>query len=96
LSAAGVIVDAWVGSRAEALAAVAAQTTDCSLQQWVETIRVLATRQRNECIRDLIAILPILDAIGGEITMRSFARSIISVGHWWSNNLPTKRSLQIS
>jgi hypothetical protein len=84
------------GPRAQGLAAIVAQTTDYSLQQWVETIRVLAMRPRNQCIGDLITVLPILDTIGGESTMRSLARSIISVGRWWSNNTPNERSLHIS
>jgi hypothetical protein len=75
-------------SRAQVLAAVAprlgmGQLIDFSLHLWIETVHVLAMHTRSDCVADLAAILPLIDAIGGKATIFSLGRSIISVGLWW-------------
>ena len=74
--------------RVEALAALArrlgpGQIPELSTHQWIEMARTLATRQRDDCIRDFTAILPFIQTLGGEQAIRSLGRSIVSVGAWW-------------
>jgi hypothetical protein len=74
--------------RARPLATVASlfckgQITDSSLRQWTETVRELATRTRRGCFADFAAMLPMIEAIGGEEAMRILARSINTVSRWW-------------
>ena len=74
--------------RAEALAEVAerlgsGQISGCSVHRWVESVRVLAARQRGESIEDFAAILPLMPALGGEDAVRILVRSIVKVGAWW-------------
>jgi NB-ARC domain len=77
------------GRRTLALRAIAARLKMGQITpQWVETVRALAVHARSDCINDLIAIIPIIEAIGGETALRGVARSIISVGLWWQ----TRRS----
>jgi NB-ARC domain len=76
------------GTRIQALREVAqrlgrAQITNFLLHQWIDTVRVLAIRERRACVSDFAAILPIIDAIGSTTTIRILGRSIVSVGLWW-------------
>jgi NB-ARC domain len=76
------------GVRASALAAAAPllsmkQITDFSLQQWTETVRVVAMQARRDCVGDFVAILPLTKAIAGETAISNLGRSIIFVGRWW-------------
>ena len=75
-------------SRAQALVEVAQrlskeQTTDLSPHQWRDTVRVLAMCERRDCLVNFAFILPLIDALGGEVAIRGLGRSIISVGLWW-------------
>jgi hypothetical protein len=60
-----------------------AQISESSMRLWAETARVLAMRQRTDCIADFAAVLPFIQALGGENPIRSLGRSIASVGAWW-------------
>ena len=39
--------------------------------------------ERSDCVSDFAAIIPIIEALGGESAVRSLGRSIVSVGVWW-------------
>ena len=60
-----------------------AQISESSTPRWAETARILATHHRHECIADFAAILPFIQALGGETAVRSLGRSIALVGSWW-------------
>jgi hypothetical protein len=74
-------------TRAQALAAVAQRLTghraNFSRHQWTETVRVLAMRERRDCVIDFAAMLPLIATFGGDAAVRSFRRSIASIGVWW-------------
>jgi hypothetical protein len=75
-------------SRAKALAEVAeplgsSQISELSMHQWRETARVLAGRRRADCVKDFAAVLPFIQALGGENAVRSLGRSIVLAGAWW-------------
>jgi hypothetical protein len=75
-------------SRANALAEVAkrlgsGQVFELYVHQWVETARVLAVRRRGDCLRDLAAVLPLIQALGGKSAVLSLGRSVALVGAWW-------------
>ena len=76
------------GWRAEALAEVAQrlvkeQISDFLMHQWIETVRVLAMRKRSDCVRDVAAILPLINTLGDDTAVRGLGRSIASIGRWW-------------
>jgi hypothetical protein len=73
-------------ARARALAGVARwpeRPEMIDFSQWAKTVRVLAMRERRDCITDFTAIIPLIGALGARTALRSVARSIISVGRWW-------------
>jgi hypothetical protein len=49
----------------------------------LERLRILAMGSRRDCISELVTLLPLINALGGEATISSLALSIISVGIWW-------------
>jgi hypothetical protein len=76
------------GLRTQTLAEVAqrldvGQIANFSMHQWMETIRLLAMRTRDDCVGIFAAILPFIDVLGGETTVCSLGRSIASVRTWW-------------
>jgi hypothetical protein len=87
-----------VSYRAQALAAIAAplsfgRTRDFILNQWIDTIRVLAMRRRSDCVSDFAAIVLVIDALGGEAAIRILGRSITSVGWWWPGSPKSRLGL---
>jgi len=52
------------------------------MHQWVETAHALSIHKRSECVEVFAAILPFIHALGGETTVRSLGRTIVSVGVW--------------
>ncbi|MBV8289697.1 MAG: hypothetical protein JOZ35_22525 [Hyphomicrobiales bacterium] len=50
---------------------------------WVETAHKLAAAGRKNCIWDFAAVLPFIQALGGDTAVWSVARSIAAVGAWW-------------
>ena len=75
------------GSRSQALAALApqlAELTPATLSPlWSRTLRLLATRTRRDLLRDLIALVPVLAALGGAEAAAETFRAIQDVGRWW-------------
>ena len=69
--------------RVEALAKVAERLAEPSIHEWIETARVLAMRRRDYCLGDLAAVLPFIQALGGDEVVRSLGRSIVKIGVWW-------------
>ena len=71
----------------EALAALAprlAELPPATLSPlWSKTIRLLATRTRRNLLRDLIALVPLLTALGGAEAVAETACAIQDVGRWW-------------
>jgi len=53
------------------------------MHQWVETAHALSIHKRSECVEVFAAILPFIHALGGETTVPSLGRTIVSVGVWW-------------
>jgi hypothetical protein len=74
--------------RTRALAEVAPrlvkeQILDCAMHPWIETVRALTMSERGKCVMNFVAILPLIDALGGNISICGLGRSITTVGRWW-------------
>ena len=91
LEAARAIGDEEVRSRAlAALAAQLAELTPATLSPlWSRTLRLLATHTRRDLLMDLIALVPVLAALGGaEAVAKAFRdprrRAVVALtGGWW-------------
>jgi len=75
------------GDRPQALAALApqlAELTPATLSPlWSRTLRLLATHTRRDLLMDLIALVPVLAALGGPEAVAKAFRAIQDVGRWW-------------
>jgi len=73
--------------RSGALSALAPRLTELPLAMlsslWSITLRLSAIRTRRNVLRDLIALVPVLSALGGAEAMAETARAIQDVGRWW-------------
>jgi hypothetical protein len=84
LAAARAIGAVWDRSRAlAALAPQLAELPPATLSPlWSRTLRRLATRTRRDLLMDLIALVPVLTALGGAEAVAETSRAIQDVGRW--------------
>jgi hypothetical protein len=75
------------GQRFEALAALGphlATISPTALNSiWHQTLRLLVTRSRSELLADLVALVPVIAALGGAGAVIGMRRAIRDVGRWW-------------
>jgi hypothetical protein len=74
-------------SRAKALEALALllaglQPAELYLR-WRQALRVLARRAREDVLSDLVALVPVIEALGGRDAIEETAQAILDVGRWW-------------
>jgi len=73
--------------RAEVLAELASHLAQLSCQHlyplWQATLPILATRTRKNLLSDLLALIPVIAALGGEEAIAETFYAIQDVGRWW-------------
>ncbi len=50
---------------------------------WCETLRFLAERKREGLLRDLQALVLVIEALGGEEAVKEAVQVVQDVGRWW-------------
>ncbi|MEH1838274.1 MAG: hypothetical protein V7L20_05830, partial [Nostoc sp.] len=73
--------------RADALSALAEKLPQMPSTElfplWRDTLHELSLRTRPNLLQDIMALFPVIFALGGQAATAEIARAIVDVGQWW-------------